>query len=146
MRPDTVIDTGNGKFAIGPATISDTHPAGRLSVAQVIQKSSNIGAAKIALGLNASDMWANFDRVGFGSAPELDFPGAVSGRLRPYKSWRPIEQATMSYGHGISVSLIQLARAYTVFAHGGEEVPLSLTRVDAPPWPGASSPQPPPTR
>jgi cell division protein FtsI (penicillin-binding protein 3) len=132
VRPDSMIDTGNGKFTIGPATISDTHVNGRLSVAQVIQKSSNIGSAKIALGLSPADMWANFDRIGFGTAPELDFPGAVGGRLRPYKTWRPIEQATMSYGHGISVSLLQLARGYTVFAHDGEEVPLSLTKVDGP--------------
>jgi cell division protein FtsI (penicillin-binding protein 3) len=59
-------------------------------------------------------MWEMFDDVGFGQVPRLGFPGEVSGRLRPWKTWRPIEQATMSYGHGISVSLIQLARAYTV--------------------------------
>ena len=130
VNPDTMIDTGNGKLSIGPATISDAHPAGRLSVAQVIQKSSNVGSAKIALSLSAADMWGNFERVGFGRAPDLEFPGAVSGRLRPYKSWRPIEQATMSYGHGISVSLIQLARAYTVFARDGEIIPLTLTRSE----------------
>ncbi len=75
-----------------------------------------------------------FDSVGFGQAPNLGFPGEVNGRLRPWKNWRPIEQATMSYGHGIAVSLVQLARAYTVFAHDGELMPLSLTRIDeAPP-------------
>jgi cell division protein FtsI (penicillin-binding protein 3) len=74
-----------------------------------------------------------FDSVGVGSVPRLGFPGEAGGRLRPYKSWRPIEQATMAYGHGISVSLLQLARAYTIFAHDGELMPLSLLRVDAPP-------------
>jgi cell division protein FtsI (penicillin-binding protein 3) len=133
VKPDTVIDTGGGKFSIGPATISDAHPSGRLTVAQVIQKSSNVGAAKIALSLNAADMWANFEHDGFGTAPDVAFPGAVSGRLRPYKSWRPIEQATMSYGHGISVSLIQLARAYTVFARDGDIVSLTLTKATASP-------------
>jgi cell division protein FtsI (penicillin-binding protein 3) len=133
VKPDTVIDTGNGKLSIGPATINDTHPSAHLTVAQVIQKSSNVGAAKIALSMNAADMWANFERDGFGSAPDLGFPGVVSGRLRPYRSWRPIEQATMSYGHGISVSLIQLARAYTVFARDGEIVSLSLTKATAAP-------------
>jgi cell division protein FtsI (penicillin-binding protein 3) len=132
VKPDTLIDTNNGKLSIGPATINDTHPAAHLTVAQVIQKSSNVGAARIALSMNAEDMWTNFERDGFGTPPELDFPGVVSGRLRPYKSWRPIEQATMSYGHGISVSLIQLARAYTVFARDGEIVSLSLTKATQP--------------
>jgi cell division protein FtsI (penicillin-binding protein 3) len=73
-----------------------------------------------------------FANVGFGALPHSGFPGEVTGRVRPYKTWRPIEQATMSYGHGISVSLIQLARAYSVFARNGEVVPLSLTRVEGP--------------
>jgi cell division protein FtsI (penicillin-binding protein 3) len=133
VTPDTVIDTGPGIMSIGSATIRDAHQGGRMTVAQVIQKSSNVGAAKIALSLSASDMWANFDRVGFGSVPDIAFPGAVTGRLRPYKSWRPIEQATMAYGHGISVSLIQLARAYTVFARDGQLVPVTLTKADGPP-------------
>jgi cell division protein FtsI (penicillin-binding protein 3) len=78
-------------------------------------------------------MWEMFDAVGFGQISRLGFPGEVGGRVRPWKSWRPIEQATMSYGHGISVSLLQLARAYTVFAREGDLIPLSLTRVDATP-------------
>ena len=129
---DTVINCAPGRMTIGSATISDAHPHGALTVAQVIQKSSNVGTAKIALGFQPKEMWENFDNVGFGEAPHLGFPGEVNGRLRPWKSWRPIEQATMSYGHGIAVSLIQLARAYTVFAHDGELMPLSLTRVDDP--------------
>jgi cell division protein FtsI (penicillin-binding protein 3) len=68
-----------------------------------------------------------------GQKPQLDFPGAVTGRLRPYKTWRPIEQATMSYGYGLSASLFQLARAYSVFARDGELVPVSVVRRDAPP-------------
>ncbi len=87
-----------------------------MSAAQVIQKSSNVGAAKIALSLPREEMHDMFQRIGFGDAPHLGFPGAAAGRLREAKTWRPIEQATMAYGHGISVSLIQLARAYTVFA------------------------------
>src|SRR5258708_12628006 len=74
-----------------------------------------------------------FRDVGFGVAPGLGFPGEAAGKLRPYRSWRQIEQATMSYGHGISVSLVQLARAYSVFARDGDLVPLSLLRVDVPP-------------
>lgn len=133
VRPESVIPTAPGTLSIGGATIRDAHVARSLTVAQVIQKSSNVGAAKIALSLPAESMWEMFRDVGFGSAPGLGFPGEASGKLRPYRSWRPIEQATMSYGHGISVSLVQLARAYSVFARDGELMPLSLVRVDAPP-------------
>jgi cell division protein FtsI (penicillin-binding protein 3) len=129
VRFDTLINCAPGRLSIGRATISDTHRYGLLSVAEVIQKSSNVGSAKIAAMLPAQVMWEMFDGVGFGQVPSLGFPGEVSGRLRPWKSWRPIEQATMSFGHGISVSLIQLARAYSVFARDGDLVPLSLTRI-----------------
>jgi len=133
VRPESVIQTAPGTLIIGGATIRDAHIERALTVAQVIQKSSNVGAAKIALGLPAESMWEMFRDVGFGAAPGLGFPGEATGKLRPYRSWRPIEQATMSYGHGISVSLVQLARAYSVFARDGELVPLSLVRVDVPP-------------
>jgi cell division protein FtsI (penicillin-binding protein 3) len=129
---DTPIQTAPGHLTIGGATIHDAHSHGMLSVAQVIQKSSNVGAAKMALSLQAQDMWQMFDRLGFGSPLGLGFPGEVGGRLRPAKSWRPIEQATMAYGHGISVTLIQLARAYMAFAREGDLPTLSLTRVDVP--------------
>jgi cell division protein FtsI (penicillin-binding protein 3) len=130
---NSVIDTTPGRMTIGKATISDTKPHDKLTVAEVIQKSSNVGTAKIALGFPARDMWEMFDKLGFGQEPNLGFPGEVAGRLRPWKNWRPIEQATMSYGHGIAVSLIQMARAYTVFANDGELMPLSLLRVDETP-------------
>src|SRR5207245_2592076 len=133
VKPDTVIPTAPGSLSIGAATIRDAHVERALTVAQVIQKSSNIGAARIALTLPAQSMWEMFQSLGLGAAPGLGFPGEAAGKLRPYRSWRPIEQATMSYGHGISVSLVQLARAYSVFARDGELVPLSLLRVDASP-------------
>jgi cell division protein FtsI (penicillin-binding protein 3) len=136
VRFNTPIQTSPGKMTIGTATISDAHAHGMLTVAQVIQKSSNIGAAKMALSMAPADMWAMFDNLGFGTPLKLGFPGEVGGRLRPAKSWKPIEQATMSYGHGISVTLIQLARAYQVFARDGDLVPISLTRMDAPPTNG----------
>ena len=135
VTPQTSIQTAPGSLTIGSATIRDAHAEGLLTVEQVIQKSSNVGAAKIALSLPAESMWNLFQSVGFGSAPRLGFPGEANGRVRPFKSWRPIEQATMSYGHGISVSLIQLAHAYGVFARDGDIVPLSITRIDAPPTP-----------
>jgi cell division protein FtsI (penicillin-binding protein 3) len=133
VTPNTVISTGGGQLTIGPSTIRDTHPFASLTVAQVIQHSSNVGAARIALSLPSESLWNMFTDVGFGQTPKLGFPGEAGGRVRPFRSWKPIEQATMSYGNGISVSLIQLARAYTIFANGGQLRPLSLTRLSAPP-------------
>ena len=131
VRFDTPIQTAPGKMTIGSATISDAHAHGMLTVAQVIQKSSNIGAAKLALSMTPQEMWTMFDSLGFGAPLKLGFPGEVGGRLRPAKSWKPIEQATMAYGHGISVTLIQLAHAYQAFARDGDLVPISLARMDA---------------
>jgi cell division protein FtsI (penicillin-binding protein 3) len=136
VRFDTPIQTAPGRLNIDGRTIHDAHKEGVLTVAQVIQKSSNIGAAKIALSLPPTEMWQMFDGLGFGNPLGLGFPGEVSGRLRPVKTWRPIEQATMAYGHGISVTLMQLAHAYLVFAREGDLVPLTLTRLDAPPLAG----------
>ena len=133
IKPETVIQTAPGTLTIGPATIRDAHPNGALTVRQVIQKSSNVGSAKIALGMAPETMWGLFDDVGFGTPPRLGFPGEAPGKVRPFKTWKPIEQATMSYGHGIAVSLVQLARAYTVFARDGEIVPISLVKVSSPP-------------
>lgn len=130
VTPSTVFQTAPGKMTIGTATIGDSHAHGPLTVAQIIEKSSNIGTAKIALGMPPEEMWEMFTTVGFGQQPKFGFPGAVAGRVRPYKSWRPIEQATMSYGHGISVSLIQLAHAYLIFARNGDIIPLSFTKVN----------------
>jgi cell division protein FtsI (penicillin-binding protein 3) len=132
VRPDTVIQTAPGTLQIGPATIHDAHTYGALTVAQVIQKSSNVGAAKIALGLPPETMWQMLSESGFGSPPKTGFPGEVGGRLRPAKTWKPIEQATMAYGHGISVNLVQLARAYTIFAAGGELKPATLLKASGP--------------
>ena len=132
FRFDSVINSAPGRITIGGSTISDPRSYGALTVAQIIQKSSNVGMAKIATELPSRAMWEMFNSIGFGQASHLGFPGEVSGRLRPWQSWRPIEQATMAYGHGISVSLMQLARAYMVFARDGEMIPLSLTKVSGP--------------
>jgi cell division protein FtsI (penicillin-binding protein 3) len=132
VRFDTMIDTGDGRMTIGNATINDTHRHGLMTVAEVIQKSSNVGIVRIAMNFKPEEMWSMYDSLGFGSPLRVGFPGEASGRLRPAASWRPIEQATMAYGHGISVSLMQLAHAYMVFARDGDIVPLSLTRAEAP--------------
>jgi cell division protein FtsI (penicillin-binding protein 3) len=133
VTPNTIVQTSPGRLTIGTATIGDSHAHGPLTVSQIIQKSSNIGTAKIALQMQPQEMWEMFTTIGFGQQPKFGFPGAVAGRVRPYKSWRPIEQATMSYGHGISVSLLQLAHAYTIFARDGDLIPLSFQKLSAPP-------------
>ncbi|HWH39174.1 MAG TPA: penicillin-binding protein 2 [Usitatibacter sp.] len=132
VKPDTIIQTAPGKLTIGRATISDAHAHGALTVAQVIQKSSNIGTAKIQLMMPAKRMGTVYEELGFGAPPHTGFPGEARGLLRPWAHWRPIEQATMAYGQGIAVSLLQVARAYTVFTNGGVLLPLSLLRQDAP--------------
>lgn len=132
VQPSTLIDTAPGTLTIGAATIHDAHREGVLTVEQVIEKSSNVGAAKIALSLPAEKMWETLSGAGFGAAPKSGFPGEVSGRLRPAKSWRPIEQATIAFGHGIAVNLVQLARAYTIFATDGELKPVTLFKEAGP--------------
>ncbi len=132
IHPDTVIQTAGGTLTIGSNTIHDAHVNGPLTVEQVIQKSSNVGAARIALTLPPEVHWRTLSEAGFGVAPRTGFPGEVAGRLRPAKTWKPIEQATMSYGHGLSVNLVQLARAYTVFAGNGDLKPATLLKGNGP--------------
>jgi len=139
VKSTTLIDTAPMK--IGGWTINDSHPMGTLSVAQVIAKSSNIGTARIQLAMSAERVGTLYRELGFGVAPRTGFPGEAKGQLRPWEKWRPVEQATMSYGHGISVSLLQVARAYTVFANEGRLLPLSLLRQDSTPSdPAGASP------
>ena len=130
VTPTTTIQTAPGRLTIGGSTISDAHPHGVLTVNEIIQKSSNVGTVKMAMQMQPREMWEMYSQVGFGQKPQLPFPGAVSGRLRAYKGWRPIEQATMSYGYGLSASLFQLAHAYSVFARDGELVPVTLLKAN----------------
>lgn len=129
VKPDTVLQTGSG-FVVGGHAISDTHPHPQLSVGEIVQKSSNIGTAKMALQLPPEKLWHLYSELGFGTAPKTGFPGEASGRLRPAKTWKPVEQATMSYGYGISVSALQLARAYTIFANDGVLLPATFLKRD----------------
>jgi cell division protein FtsI (penicillin-binding protein 3) len=132
LQPNTQMQIGK-KLVIGKKSITDTHAYDSLTVAEIIQKSSNVGTAKIAMQLPAQDMWEMFQAVGLGQAPAIGFPGAVAGRLRPHKNWVPIDQATMSYGYGLSASLFQMARAYTIFARDGELVPATIYKSDVRP-------------
>jgi cell division protein FtsI (penicillin-binding protein 3) len=131
VTSSTVVHTAPGRMTLANYTIRDLHPAPQMTMAQVLARSSNVGAAKVALALPRETMGEFYQRVGFGTAPDLGFPGAAAGKVRPYKSWRPIEQATLGYGMGMSLSLAQLARAYTVFARDGELVPLTLVKTGA---------------
>jgi cell division protein FtsI (penicillin-binding protein 3) len=130
VKPETMIQTGNGHLNMAGVVISDSHAHGTINVREVIQKSSNIGAVKIAMQMQPKDMWEIYTQVGFGQKPQQQVLGApsVAGKLRAYKTWRPIEQATMSYGYGLSTSLFQLAQAYTLFAGDGEIIPMSLLK------------------
>ncbi len=128
IRPGTKFDTGNGRFSFHGETITDVSRNGVIDVADVLRRSSNIGMAMISEKLSAKEMWTKFTELGFGRAPDANFPGVASGRLRPWERWRPIEQATMAYGYGLSASLLQIAHAYSAFARNGDMVSLTLLR------------------
>jgi len=130
VTPDKPIVTAAGSLVVGGIVIKDAHPHPVLTVREVIQKSSNVGAARIAMQMQPRELWEMYSSVGFGQKPQIAFPGAVTGRLRPYKTWRPIEQATMAYGYGLSASLLQIAHAYTAFARDGELIPLTMVKQD----------------
>ena len=132
IKPQTLIDTGPGRFNIGGFTISDTHNYGMRTVEGVIQKSSHVGALKIAQKMTPHEMWDTYVALGYGQKPQIEFPGAVSGRLRPWKTWRPVEQATMAYGYGLSASLFQMAHSYTAFAHDGKVIPVTMLKNSEP--------------
>ena len=131
VDPLTTIQTAPGKLTIGDRTIGDTHDYGLLTVAEIVSKSSNIGTSKIALEISPQTLYDTYSELGFGKAPHIGFPGATSGRLRPGKSWRPVEQVTISYGHGVTVSLMQMVRAYTALARNGDVIDLTLFKRDA---------------
>ena len=128
VTPDTLIQTAPGSITLGGSTIRDAHPHKLLTVEEVIEKSSNVGTVKISLDLDAKSMWEMFSQAGFGQRPDIRFPGLASGRLRPYKTWRPIEKATMSYGYGLSASLFQMTKAYSIFATDGRLVQATLSK------------------
>jgi len=133
VKHDTIIDTNPGRYAIGGFVISDTQNHGVLTVDGVIEKSSNIGALKVAQRMSPQEMWTVHTELGYGQKPQIAFPGAASGRLRPWKTWKPVEQATIAYGYGLSASLFQMARSYTVFANGGKVIPATMLKSDTRP-------------
>lgn len=132
VTPQTLIETGPGRYTMAGFTIRDTHDYGTLTVEGVIQKSSNVGAIKLAQKMSPREMWDTYTLLGYGQKPHLEFPGAVTGRLRPWKTWRPVEQATMAYGYGLSASLFQMAQSYTAFAHDGQVISATILKSSEP--------------
>jgi cell division protein FtsI (penicillin-binding protein 3) len=126
VTPDTVLPTAS--FAVSGYAVTDVHAHAQLSVTQIVQKSSNVGAAKLAMQLPAQEMWELYSALGFGTKPELPFPGVASGKLRPAKAWKPVDQSRLAYGYGLSASLLQMARSYTVFSHDGEVIPVTMVK------------------
>ena len=133
ITPNTVFDTGAGRIVVGGRPIRDLHPQPMLTTSGVIQKSSNIGVVRIAQMIPPQEMWELYTKLGYGQAPRFGFPGPTAGRVRPWKSWKPIEYANMAFGHGLSVSLLQMARSYMVFARNGDIIPLSFVKVNEEP-------------
>ncbi|TXH50715.1 MAG: penicillin-binding protein 2 [Cellvibrionales bacterium] len=128
VTPQTVFATAPGYINVTGSIIRDTHSNGDLTVGQIIQKSSNVGTVKISQLLDSKDMWDMLTRVGFGQKPALKFPSTTAGRLRNYKSWRPVEKATISYGYGVAASLLQMAQSYTIFTSDGYFLPATLEK------------------
>ncbi|MFP5380930.1 MAG: peptidoglycan D,D-transpeptidase FtsI family protein [Gammaproteobacteria bacterium] len=126
-HPDSVIETPE-TWRVGKKLVRDVHPHPQMTVTEIIQKSSNVGSVRLAMSLTPEQYWDVLRRAGFGEKPGSGFPGETAGRLRDAASWKPVEHATMAYGYGLSVSLLQLARAYMAFANDGEVVPLSFLR------------------
>lgn len=133
ITPRTIIDTEPGYYRLGRYTIRDAIDYGAIDIATILQKSSNIGATKIALSMTPEQLWKMFNRVGLGTASGGGFPGEVSGVLGDYGRWKQIQQASHSYGYGMSITALQLARAYGVLAADGVLKPVSITKVDEPP-------------
>jgi cell division protein FtsI (penicillin-binding protein 3) len=133
FSPTTRIDTAPGFVKVGRNVVHDTHNYGTLTLSQIIEKSSNVGASKVALALDKTHLWAKFRQMGFGSETGSGLPGESVGILNSPARWVPIEQASVSFGYGISVTALQLARAYAAIANGGTLLPVSLVRLDAQP-------------
>jgi cell division protein FtsI (penicillin-binding protein 3) len=129
-RPDTRIDTSPGMYKVGSYTVQDVRNYGEIDVTRVIQKSSNVGISKIALSLDPEHLWETFSGFGFGVETGSGFPGESAGLLSEYRNWREIEQATLAFGYGISMTTLQLARAYMILAAGGKNVPVTFLKQD----------------
>jgi len=133
IRANSIIDTSPGYFHVGRHQVKDHHNLGVIDIATLLRKSSNVGSAKIALELSPELFWRGLSHLGFGSPTAAGLPGEAGGHLAPPKDWARIEQATMSFGYGLSMTPLQLAQAYAVLAADGARRPVSVLKVDEPP-------------
>lgn len=133
IQPDTVINTGNGKYLSNDKVVRDHHGNGDLDLAGILRKSSNIGMVKIVESMSKEEVWRFLHFVGLGEETGIVFPGELTGRLRDPIEWYPVNKTTAAYGYGYNLSLLQLAHAYSVLANDGKSVPVSLIKLDQPP-------------
>lgn len=129
FRPSTMVDTSPGSLKLANFTIRDIKDYGKIDVSTVIQKSSNVGASRIALELQPNQLWEQFVQVGFGYDTGSGFPGEAAGLMNAYQDWRKVERATVSYGYGLSVTALQLTRAYAALANNGVLRPASFLKL-----------------
>ncbi|MGQ8973491.1 penicillin-binding protein PBP3 [Acinetobacter schindleri] len=130
---NSVVNTTPGSMRVGNHTIRDTHNYGQLTLGGIIQKSSNVGVAKLALSLPYETLPTFYKRLGFGQRSAVKFPGESAGLILPPSKWNVSEVATMSYGYGLNATVLQLADAYAMLANKGVKVPLSLYKLEEQP-------------
>jgi cell division protein FtsI (penicillin-binding protein 3) len=128
--PDTIIDTSPGRIRVGPKVYPDPRNYGEISVTRVLQKSSQVGVTKIALDLGHEPIWEVFNRFGIGQSPGTGFPGESAGELPNRPRWYATDKVSLAFGYGITATPLQLANAYTVFANGGVQRPVSLLALE----------------
>ena len=131
-RPSSIVDTAPGSVVVGPKTIEDSRNLGRISLTTILARSSNVGVTKLAMSLEPDQLWNTMTRFGLGTLTSSGFPGESAGLLTHFSHWRPISQATLAYGYGVSVTPLQLAQAYSVLGSDGVFRPISLVALDAP--------------
>ncbi|MCG8371430.1 MAG: penicillin-binding protein 2, partial [Proteobacteria bacterium] len=132
-RPSSIVDTAPGFVVVGRKTIEDTRNLGRVSLTTILARSSNVGITKLAMTLQPDQLWDTMTHFGLGELTTSGFPGESAGMLTHYSNWRPISQATLAYGYGVSVTPLQLAQAYAAIGSGGRMRPVSLVALDRPP-------------
>jgi len=131
-RASSMVDTAPGYVVVGPKKIEDPHNLGRISLTTILSRSSNVGISKIAMSLDADQLWQSLTRFGFGTVTSSGFPGESAGLLTHYSDWRQINQATIGYGYNVSVTPLQLAQAYAALGNDGQMRPVSLVALDEP--------------
>jgi len=131
-RPSSIVDTAPGFIVVGPKKIEDTRNLGRVSLTTILARSSNVGITKLAMTLQPDQLWDTMTKFGLGELTASGFPGESAGMLTHFSNWRPISQATLAYGYGISVTPLQLAQAYAAIGDDGRMRQISLVALDQP--------------